>query len=110
MSLFEYINENKIKESLCIEFFEACLKLQENQPYKKYKIVSYREVMPYMHIGRDRLQRVLDSITRNKIYFKLKGYRIYGSNIVSSIDWSKRFTLFGEPVYHFHVEKYEPQI
>lgn len=103
-----YIETEKIKESLCIEYFEACLKLQEDCPYN-HKIVSYKEVMPYMHIGRDRLQRVLNAITRNKIYFKLKrGYTIIGTNISSGVDWSKRFMLFDKPVYHFHVERFNP--
>jgi hypothetical protein len=99
-----YTEIDNIKEDLCIKFFESVFELQKNNDIKK---ASYKEIMPYMHIGKDRFQRLLNAISRNWIYFKLeKGYKITGSNIVSSIDWSKRFYLYNAPVYHFRVEKY----
>ena len=100
-----FIEHNRIKEPLCLSFFETVLRLQvEAGPHGH---VSYKDIMPTMHIGRERLQRVLDCIGRNWLYFKIeKGYMLTVSNIVMSVDWSKRFTYRGTPAYHFKVERF----
>jgi len=36
-----------------------------------------------------------------------KGYMLTVSNIVMSVDWSRRFTYRGKPAYHFKVERYK---
>jgi hypothetical protein len=101
-----YTEVEGIKETLCDKFFETVIKIQEDD--NMFGKPSYKEIMSDMHIGKDRFQRLLNAITRNRIYFKLeKGYILTGSNIVSSIDWSKRFYLYNSPVYHFKVEKYK---
>jgi len=96
----------RIKEPLCLSFFETVLRLQvEAGPHR---LVSYKDIMPEMHISRERLQRVLDCIGRNWLYFKIeKGYMLTVSNIVMSVDWSRRFMYRGAPAYHFKVEKFK---
>lgn len=105
MGRYSYVEVEGIKEDLCMKFFETCEKLQNEAP--KFHNVSYKEIMPAMHIRRNRFQRMLNSISRNLLYFKIeKGYIVSGSNISGAVDWSKRFMLFGKPVYHFKVERY----
>lgn len=96
-----------IKEDLCLQFFQTVLHLQEKAlETKGFDKTSYKEIMPAMHIGRERFQRLLDCIGRNDIHFKNKyGWRLSVSNIVASIDWSRRFTYKGKYAYHFHIEK-----
>ena len=104
-SFHTFVEYNRIKEPLCLSFFETVLRLQvDDSPHGH---VSYKDIMPTMHIGRERLQRVLDCIGRNWLYFKIeKGYMLTVSNIVMSVDWSRRFTYRGEPAYHFKVERF----
>lgn len=112
-SIHIFQETERIKEPLCIQFFETCIKLQNKK--RKYYItnktlsfpVSYKELMKEMHIGRERFQRLLNCVERNEIYFKLeKGFIINTSNIVSSIDWSKRFIYKKSPIYHIKIERY----
>ena len=95
----------RIKEPLCLSFFETVLRLQVEAGLHGH--VSYKDIMPAMHIGRERLQRVLDCIGRNWLYFKIeKGYMLTVSNIVMGVDWSRRFMYRGTSAYHFKVERF----
>ena len=102
----EYIEVEKIKEELCMKFFQTCEELQENMgPCNR---VSYKEIMPAMHISKERLQRVLNAIARNWLFFKIeRDYMLEVSNIVMSIDWSKRVYYQGKTAYHFKVNRYK---
>lgn len=105
-SIHTFSEYARVKEPLCLSFFETCLRLQEKKG--AHTRVSYKDIMPAMHIGRDRLQRVLDCIARNRVYFKIKkGFVLEVSNIVMSVDWSRRFDYMGRPAYHFMVKKTE---
>ena len=98
-----YTEVEGIKESLCDKFFETVIKIQKDRLDEK---ASYKDIIQVMHISKERFQRLLNAITRNRIYFRLeKRYNIIGLNIVMTIDWSKRFYLFGQPVYFFKIEK-----
>jgi hypothetical protein len=101
----EYVEIEKIKENTCVEFFQVCEMLQNRTIFQK---TSYKEIMPIMHISKARLQRVLNAIDRNWIYFKIeRGYMLEVSNIVMSIDWSKRVYYQGKPAFHFRVKRYQ---
>ena len=107
--IHEYIETDRIKENLCMKFFKTCEELQKTSMNGKLiGRVSYKEIMPAMHISKERLQRVLNSIDRNWIYFKIeKGYTLEVSNIVMSVDWSKRVYYQDKPAYHFKIERYK---
>lgn len=101
-----FIEYERIKEALCLQFFETCLQIQEE--FGEHSKVSYKVIMPRMHIGRERFQKLLDCIGRNWVYFKIeKGYILEVSNIVMSVDWSRRFTYRGYPAYHFVVHRFK---
>lgn len=111
MSLHQFEIVDGIKKELCLKFIETYFRLAEESPYHsefEQERISYKQLMPAMHIGRERFQRLLNSISRNRIYIKLElGYEIIGSNISSGVDWSRRFKLYGEPVYHFCIKKFK---
>ena len=96
----------RIKEPICLVFFETCARLQAacTEPIP---IVSYKILMKEMHIGRDRLQRLLDCVGENELYFKVeRKYILEVSNIVIGVDWGKRFIYKGRPAYNFHVRRF----
>lgn len=104
-----FVETDKIKEDLCVKFFQLLGKLQDEE-YERCKLrkASYKLIMRTMPIGRDRLQRLLNCIGKNWIYFKIQyGWMLNVSNIVMGIDWSKRFDYRGTPAYHFWVEYYK---
>ncbi len=96
----EFIEYERIKEPLCLEFFNTIIDFQREDKHQAFTGISYKELMRRMHIGRNRLQRLLNCVRRNWIYFKIEhGYMVEVHNIVSSIDWSKRFIYDGQPFY-----------
>jgi len=103
--IHEYIEVERIKEELCIKFFQTCENLQKK---KKIDRAGYKDIMPVMHITKARLQKILNAIERNWVYFKIeRGYMLEVSNIVMSIDWSKRVFYMGKPAFHFRVTRYK---
>ena len=105
---YMFVETDKIKEDLCVKFFRLLEKLQDEQ-YEKYKIrkASYKLIMRTMPIGRDRLQKLLNCIGKNWLYFKIQyGWMLNVSNIVMSVDWSQRPYYKGQPAYHLWVENY----
>lgn len=111
MSLHQFEIVDGIKEDLCIKFIDTYFQLAKESPYygrTSTVRISYKQIMPAMHIGKERFQKLLNSITRNRIYIRLElGYVIIGSNISGAVDWSRRFMLYNEPVFHFRIEKYK---
>lgn len=104
---YHFIEHERIKEPLCLEFFKACIAYQREDRHKAFTGISYKELMQRMHIGRERLQRLFNCIGRNWLYFKIEhGYMIEAHNIVSSIDWSRRFIIFGKPFYYIKINMY----
>lgn len=104
---YHFVEYERIKEPLCLEFFKTCIAYQREDRQQAFTGISYKELMRRMHIGRERLQRLCDCIGRNWFYFKIEhGYMIEAHNIVSSVDWSKRFVIFGEPFYYIKINMY----
>lgn len=104
-----FVETDKIKEDLCVKFFQLLGKLQDVE-YERRKLrkASYKLIMHTMPIGRDRLQRLLNCIGRNWLYFKIQyGWMLNVSNITMGVDWSKRFYYKGQWAYYFWVEYYK---
>jgi len=107
MGLYEFVEYERIKEPLCLELFKTCIAYQREDKWKAFTGINYKELMKRMHIGRDRLQRLLNCIKRNWLYFKIEhGYIVEVHNIVQTIDWSKRFIYDGKPFYHIKINIY----
>ena len=105
--IHEFVEYERIKEPLCLEFFKTCIGFQREDKHQDFTGISYKELMKRMHIGRDRLQRLLNCVHRNWVYFKLEhGYMVEVHNIVSSVDWSRRFFYDGQPFYHIKINLY----
>lgn len=105
--LHEFVEFERIKEPLCLELFRTCIAYQSEDKQKAFTGINYKELMKRMHIGRDRLQRLLNCIKRNWLYFKIEhGYMVEVHNIVQSIDWSERFIYDGKPFYHIKINFY----
>lgn len=56
---YRFIEHERIKEPLCLEFFKTCITYQREDRHKAFTGISYKELMQRMHIGRERLQRLL---------------------------------------------------
>lgn len=105
MSIHKFQIVDKIKEELCLRFINTYYLIFNESGWSK---ISYKEMMREMHIGRIKFQHILNSISVNRMYIKIElGYIISGSNITSGVDRSKRFLLYGEPVYHFEIKKFK---
>ena len=93
-----------IKENLCIEFFKSCERLQNIQYPNSDFGVHYLDIMKDMHIGFERLQRVLISISHNWGYFKVNyGYTYRGWNV--NIEMHKPIVVDRCPILHLRVKK-----
>ena len=105
---YKFVEYERIKETLCVEFFQLLEKLQERE-YERVHLrkVCFKLIMRTRPRGKERLQRLLDCIDRNWLYFKIKyGWMLNVSNIVMSVDWSQRPYYKGHPAYHLWVENY----
>ena len=105
--IHEFTEYERIKEPLCLEFFKTVIAFQREDKHQDFTGISYKELMKRMHIGRDRLQRLLNCVHRNWVYFKLeRGYMVEVHNITSGVDWSRRFFYDGQPFYHIKINLY----
>jgi len=103
--LHVYEPVGNISEKLCVEFFKTCEKLQKPDSDGG---VHYLDIMKEMHVGFDRLQDVLTSITRNWAYFKVHhGYTYRGWTV--NVDRHKRLVVCGKPMLHLRVTNYGNQ-
>lgn len=106
--IHEFVEHERIKEPLCLEFFKTIIAFQREDKHQDFTGISYKELMKRMHIGRDRLQRLLNCVHRNWVYFKLeRGYMVEVHNITSGVDWSRRFFYDGQPFYHIKINLYK---
>lgn len=104
---YKFIEYERIKEPLCLELFKTCITYQREDKHQAFTGISYKELMKRMHIGRDRLQRTLNCIHHNWLYFKIEcGYMVEVHNITSGVDWSKRFFYDKKPFYYIIITTY----
>ena len=101
----DFIEYDRIKENLCIKVLEHVHnKVQDDM----YSFTGYkcRDILKDLHIGKDRFQRILNCIYRNWIYFKITyGYQVTVSNIVMSVDGSRRYKFGNDWAYFIKVNK-----
>lgn len=103
----DFVEYDTIKEDLCIKVIEHIYqKIQDN----KYSFTGYKckDILKDLHIGPNRFQRILNCIYRNWVYFKIKhGYIITVSNIVMTVDDSRRYKFGNDWAYFIKAKKLE---
>ena len=98
-SVHIYEPYKKVTKEMCITFFKVCEELQK--PKSDFG-VHYLDIMKGMHVGFDRLQNILISISRNWGYFKVHyGYSYRGW--VVNVDMHKRIIVDGTPMLYLRV-------
>jgi len=101
----DFVEYDRIKEDLCIKVLEHIYqKVQDdNYSFTGYKC---KDTLKDLHIGPDRFQRIFNCIYRNWVYFKIKyGYVVTVSNIVMSVDGSRRYKFGNYWAYFIQVRK-----
>lgn len=106
MNIHIYYPIDQIKEELCLEFLRICEKLQ---PKGSFHGVHYTDIMLEMHVGFKKLQSILNSISHNWGYFKVKyGYTMEGWCV--NVDRHKRLVVDGSPVLRIRVENIKDKV
>ena len=101
----DFIEYDRIKENLCIKVLEHVYNKVQDEMYS-FTGYRCRDILKDLHIGQDRFQRILNCIYRNWIYFKvIYGYQVTVSNIVMSVDGSRRYKFGNDWAYYIKVSK-----
>lgn len=103
----DFIEYDNIKEDLCVKVIEHIYQKVQD---KNYSFTGYKckDILKDLHIGPNRFQRILNCIYRNWIYFKIVyGYVITVSNIVMTVDGSRRYKYGNDWAYFIKAKKLE---